>query len=116
MVSIMVPVYNAEKTIDRCISSILNQTFRDYELLLLDDGSTDDSGRICDTYAEKDERVHVLHKENSGVSDTRNQGIAMAKGEYLQFVDSDDWLAPEATGAFVRAVGESGCDMVIADF
>lgn len=116
MVSIMVPVYNAEKTIDRCISSILNQTFRDYELLLLDDGSTDDSGRICDTYAEKDERVHVLHKENSGVSDTRNQGIAMAKGEYLQFVDSDDWLTPEATGAFVRAVGESGCDMVIADF
>ncbi|HBA50656.1 MAG TPA: glycosyl transferase family 2, partial [Lachnospiraceae bacterium] len=67
--------------------SILNQTFRNYELLLLDDGSTDGSGRICDTYAEKDERVRVLHKENSGVSDTRNQGIAMAKGEYLQFVD-----------------------------
>lgn len=116
MVSIIVPVYNAEKTIDRCVSSILSQTYRDFELLLMDDGSTDDSGRICDTFAEKDMRVRVVHKDNSGVSDTRNQGIALAEGEYLQFVDSDDWLTPEAVGAFVRAAAESGCDMVIADF
>ena len=87
LVSILVPVYNAQKTIDRCISSILNQEYRDFELLLLDDGSTDDSGAICDAYAQKDARVRVLHKENSGVSDTRNRGIAMAVGEYLQFVD-----------------------------
>lgn len=116
MVSILVPVYNAEKTIDRCVNSILNQTYRDFELLLLDDGSADGSGHACDIYAEKDGRVRVLHKENSGVSDTRNQGIALARGAYVQFVDSDDWLAPEATGAFVRALEESGCDMVIADF
>ena len=89
-VSIIVPVYNAEKTIERCVSSILNQTYKDFELLLLDDGSTDDSGRICDEYAKRDTRVRVCHKANSGVSDTRNQGIDMAEGEYLQFVDSED--------------------------
>jgi len=115
-VSIIVPLYNAEKTLGRCVNSILNQTYRDFELLLLDDGSTDASGDICDAYAEMDMRVRVLHKENSGVSDTRNHGIALAKGEYLQFVDSDDWITPEATGAFVRAAAEHGCDMVIADF
>ena len=116
LVSIIVPIYNAEKTIDRCITSILNQTYKDFELLLLDDGSADNSGMICDTYAQKDQRVHVVHKENSGVSDTRNQGIAMAKGEYLQFLDSDDWITPDATDLFVRTVAEHQCDMVIADF
>ncbi len=116
LVSIIVPVHNAEKTIDRCITSILNQTYKDFELILLNDGSTDDSGIICDAYAGKDKRVRVLHKENSGVSDTRNMGIAMAEGEYLQFVDSDDWITPDATGVFVRAAKEHSCDMVIADF
>lgn len=115
-VSIIVPIYNAEKTIDRCITSILNQTYKDFELLLLDDGSTDNSGMICDTYAQKDPRIRVVHKENSGVSDTRNQGIAMAKGEYLQFLDSDDWITPDATGLFMRAAAEHKCDMVITDF
>ncbi len=115
-VSIIVPVYNAEKTIDRCINSILNQKYKDFELLLLDDGSTDSSGAICDAYAEKDGRIRVLHKENTGVSDTRNRGIAMARGEYLQFVDSDDWITPEATGFFMRSATENDCDMVIADF
>lgn len=116
MVSIIVPIHNAERTLERCIESILNQTYRDFELLLLNDGSTDGSGLICDTCAEKDKRVRVLHKENSGVSDTRNQGIAMAEGEYLQFVDSDDWISPDATEVFVRGVTEHPCDMAIADF
>lgn len=116
LVSIIVPFFNAENTIERCVNSILGQTYKDFELLLLDDGSTDHSGQICDRYAEKDARVHVLHKENSGVSDTRNQGIAMAAGEYLQFLDSDDWIAPEATAAFVHSAMEYQCDMVIADF
>ncbi len=116
LVSIIVPVYNAEKTIDRCISSILNQRYRDFELILLDDGSTDGSGKICDAYAEKDRRIRALHKENTGVSDTRNRGIAMADGTYLQFVDSDDWITPDATGFFVRAAEENDCDMVITDF
>lgn len=116
MVSIIIPFYNAEKTIGRCIDSVLNQTYKDFELILVDDGSTDDSGRICDACAEKDMRIRVLHKENSGVSDTRNQGIAMARGEYLQFLDSDDWITPGATEIFIRTVTEQKCDMVIADF
>lgn len=116
LVSIIIPIYNAEKTIERCINSILNQTYKDFELLLLDDGSTDTSGLICDSFAENDIRIKVFHKENSGVSDTRNQGIAMAVGEYLQFVDSDDWLAPDATRFFMRTMKEHRCDMVIADF
>ena len=116
LVSIIVPIYNAGKTIDRCINSILNQKYKDFELILLNDGSTDDSGILCDAYAEKDMRIQVLHKENSGVSDTRNRGIAMARGEYLQFLDSDDWITPDATSLFVRAATENECDMVIADF
>lgn len=115
-VSIIVPIYNAEKTLERCINSILNQEYRDFELLLLDDGSTDASGEICDAYAQKDARIRVLHKEDTGVSDTRNRGIAMAKGDYLQFVDGDDWLTPESTRFFVQAAADNRCDMVIADF
>ena len=116
VVSVIVPVYNAQKSLARCIDSILNQTFKDFELILLDDGSTDTSGEICDRYAEIDERVRVIHKENSGVSDTRNRGLDIAEGKYLQFLDSDDWITPEATGLFVRTAEENQCDMVIADF
>lgn len=115
-VSIIVPVYNAEKTLSRCVDSILNQTYKEFELILVDDGSTDASGAICDEYAGKDVRIHVIHKENSGVSDSRNQGIAEAGGEYLQFLDSDDWISPDATALFVRTAEEQQCDMVIADF
>ena len=115
-VSIIVPVYNAEKFLNRCVDSILGQEYRDFELILVDDGSRDMSGSICDAYAKTDERVVVIHKENSGVSDTRNQGVERAKGTYLQFVDSDDWLTPDATKLMVRAAEEHGCDMVISDF
>lgn len=115
-VSIIVPVYNAEKYIRRCVDSILNQEYRDFELLLIDDGSRDASGEICDSYAESDERVRVIHKENSGVSDTRNVGIGAATGTYLQFLDSDDWITPDATRLFVRAAQEHDCDLVISDF
>lgn len=116
VVSIIVPVYNAEKTIGRCIESILSQTFRDFELILLDDGSTDSSGAVCDGFAVEDDRIRVIHKENSGVSDTRNLGITLARGEYLQFLDSDDWITPDATGLFMRSAVENQADMVIADF
>ena len=115
-VSIIVPVYNAEKSLARCVDSILNQEFRDFELILMDDGSKDRSGEICDGYARADARVVVVHKENSGVSDTRNQAIARARGTFLQFVDSDDWLTADATKLMVRAAEETGCDLVIADF
>ena len=116
MVSMIVPVYNSEKTLSRCIDSILNQTYRDFELILLNDGSTDTSGEICDAYAKRDSRVRVVHKENTGVSDTRNRGIDLARGEYLQFLDSDDWITPDATVLFVRTATEQQCDMVISQF
>jgi len=116
LVSFIVPVYNSEKSLYRCIDSILNQSYKEIELILVNDGSTDNSGRICDMYASKDKRVHVVHKNNTGVSDSRNQGIAVAKGKYLQFVDSDDWITPDATEHFVQVAEEYQCDMVIADF
>lgn len=115
-VSIIVPIYNAEKHLNRCIGSILNQEYTDCELLLVDDGSTDSSGAICDGYAAKDSRIHVIHKENSGVSDTRNLAIDKACGTYLQFLDSDDWITPDATKLLVRAAKEHDCDLVISDF
>lgn len=90
--SIIVPVYNVENYLGECIESILRQTFRNYELILVDDGSTDRSGEICDEYAAKDDRIAVVHKENGGLSDARNAGIKVCKGEYVTFVDSDDFI------------------------
>ena len=115
-VSIIVPVYNAERTICRCVDSILNQEYTDFEVILADDGSKDDSGAILDRYAAEDARVRVLHKENTGVSDTRNQAIALATGTYLQFLDSDDWITPDATRLLVRMAEEHRCDLVVSDF
>lgn len=115
-VSIIVPIYNAQEKLRRCIESILKQDFTNFELLLLNDGSKDKSGEICDEYAAKDSRIYVLHKENSGVSDTRNQAIRLSRGEYIQFVDSDDWLTPDATGLLAGTMEKQGCDLVISDF
>lgn len=94
-ISIIVPVYNVEQYLEKCVDSILNQTFKDFELILVDDGSPDNSGAICDQYAEKDSRVRVIHKENGGLSDARNAGIDVAKGKYLGFIDSDDYIAED---------------------
>lgn len=91
-ISVIVPVYKAEKYLHRCIDSILAQTFIDFELLLINDGSPDNSGAICDEYARKDSRISVFHKENGGVSSARNLGLDNAKGEWIAFVDADDWL------------------------
>lgn len=115
-VSIIVPVYNAQNYLKRCVDSILTQEYADYELILVNDGSTDASGSICDEYAAEDARIRVIHKENTGVSDTRNIGIDAAAGTYLQFLDSDDWITPDATKLLVRSALEHGCDLVIADF
>ena len=93
--SIIVPVYNAEKYLSECIDSILSQSFTDFELLLIDDGSKDKSGIICDEYAERDNRVHVFHRENAGASAARNLGLDKAKGQWITFVDSDDWIVPD---------------------
>lgn len=115
-VSIIVPVYNGEKTLRRCVDSILNQEYTDFELILVDDGSRDGSGAICDSYRAQDSRVQVIHKENSGVSDSRNRALELARGIYLQFLDSDDWITPDATKLLVRAAENHRSDLVIADF
>lgn len=92
-ISIIVPVYNTERYLSKCIDSILSQSFTDFELLLINDGSLDYSGAICDQYAANDSRVTVFHKENGGVSSARNLGLDNARGEWVTFVDSDDWIA-----------------------
>ncbi len=115
-VSVIVPVYNAEKALERCIDSILNQEYKDFELIAVDDGSKDRSGEILDAYAKADPRVVVIHKENGGVSDTRNRALDIAQGEYVQFLDADDWIPADSTKVMVRAIEESGADLVTADF
>lgn len=93
--SIIVPIYNVEPYLQRCVDSILNQTFTDFELILVDDGSPDNSPAICDDYAQKDSRINVIHKVNGGLSDARNAGLAIAQGEYVGFVDGDDRILPD---------------------
>ena len=115
LVSIIVPVYNSEKTLVRCIKSILNQQYQNTEIILVNDGSTDNSLKICQEYAKDDPRIIVIDKQNK-VSDTRNTGISHASGKYLQFVDSDDWIAENATKALVDRIQETNCDMVISGF
>ena len=115
-VSIIVPVYKAESFLSRCVDSILNQEYRDFELLLVDDGSPDSSGDICDSYVAIDSRVRVIHQSNSGVSAARNHAIEEACGTYLQFLDSDDWITPDATKLLVRSAEDFQADLVIADF
>ena len=95
LLSIVTPVYNVESFLDRSVQSILSQSYRDIELILIDDGSTDGSSSLCDELAKKDSRVKVIHKENGGVSTARNVGLEIASGEYLTFVDPDDFLAPD---------------------
>ncbi len=115
-VSIIVPVYNAAKSIRRCAESVLQQEYKDFELILVNDGSKDDSPAILDALAAQDERVKVIHQENAGASAARNHGIEAASGKYLQFMDADDWLSSDATKLMVRTAEDNQCDMVIADF
>ena len=95
LVSVIVAVYNIEEYLPRCVDSILAQTYRNLEIILVDDGSKDQSGSICDSYAEKDRRIKVIHKKNGGLSDARNAGMDAASGEYIGFVDGDDWIEPD---------------------
>ena len=101
-ISVIIPVYNAESTLRRCVDSVLAQTYTDFECLLIDDGSTDKSGEMCDEYAAKDSRVRVFHKENGGVSSARNVGLDNAKGEWITFLDSDDYIEEEFLGSIVN--------------
>ena len=116
-ISVIVPVYNTERFLQRCIDSVLAQTYQDFELLLIDDGSKDSSGVICETYAAKDARIRVIHKENTGVSDTRNLGLDVARGKYLFFLDADDfWLQSDSMSMFVQKAEEHNLDIVRGEY
>ena len=115
-VSIIVPIYKVEDYIRECIDSILAQTYPDFELILVDDGSPDSCGRICDDYAKGDNRIKVVHKVNGGISSARNAGLEVAKGEWIMHVDGDDWIEPDMIESLIEAAQITGADMVFGDF
>lgn len=115
-VSVIVPVYNAEKAIERCIRSILDQEYKDLECIAVDDGSKDSSAEILDRLAKEDERLKVIHKENGGVSKARNTALEAVHGEYVQFLDADDWIPTDSTKLLVRALEESNADLTVGYF
>lgn len=114
LISVIVPIYRVERYLSKCVESILNQTYRHLEIILVDDGSPDGSGAICDEFAEKDSRIRVIHKENGGLSDARNAGIQVAGGEYLAFVDGDDWIEPDMYEAMLGLTEKYGAKLVCA--
>lgn len=116
MVSIIVPIYNAERYLYRCLDSILLQSYKDIEIILVDDGSPDNSGKICDHYASKDNRVKVIHQTNQGVSVARQTGLDNATGEYVIHVDADDWIEPTAIELLYEKAKKDNADMVISDY
>ena len=112
-ISVIVPVYKVEKYLNKCVDSILVQTYDNFELILVDDGSPDNCGQICDEYAQKDSRVKVIHKENGGLSSARNAGLDVATGDYIGFVDSDDYISPVMYEKLLKASDENDADLVI---
>ena len=120
LISVIVPVYKVEQYLDRCVKSIVNQTYKNLEIILIDDGSPDNSPAICDEWAKKDDRIKVIHKENGGVSRARNLGMELAKGEYISFIDSDDWVHPDFIKILYNAIQDTdsqiaACDMRFLD-
>lgn len=116
LVSVIVPVYKVEKYLSKCIESIINQTYKSLEIILIDDGSPDNCGNICDEYAKKDNRIRVIHKQNGGLSDARNAGIVASSGEYLMFIDSDDYIHPEMILKLYKRLIKDGSDMALCGF
>ena len=112
LISIIVPVYNVEQYLSRCVDSLVNQTYHNIEIILVDDGSPDRSGEICDEYAKKDKRVKVIHQSNGGLSDARNTALDIAKGDYLMFVDSDDWIEPTMYEEMLSFMEKEQLDLV----
>lgn len=115
-VSIVVPVYKVEKYLERCVDSIINQTYRNLEIILVDDGSPDSCPAMCDKFAEKDSRIIVIHKENGGLSDARNAGLDIARGEYIGFVDSDDYIAPTMYEVLMKRIVSDKSDLAVCEY
>ncbi|MBC5624031.1 glycosyltransferase [Clostridium sp. NSJ-49] len=115
-ISIIVPIYNVELYVERCIESILNQSLSDFDLILVDDGSTDKSGEICEGYAKKDSRIQVIHKKNGGLSSARNAGIEIAQGKYIAFVDGDDFIHKDMYKILYDKIIQNDSDIVICEF
>lgn len=113
LVSIIVPVYNVENYLNKCLTSLIEQSFENFEVILINDGSTDNGGKICDAFVERDKRFHVLHTENNGVSHARNLGIDLSKGKYIVFVDSDDWAEPSFLNDFIKKIPTDNDDFLI---
>ena len=113
MISVIVPVYKVEPYLHKCLDSILSQTYQNLEIILVDDGSPDRCGAICDEYAQKDPRVKVIHKENGGIATARNAGMRIAAGDYWMFVDSDDWLEADAISNLYQLLAEYNADLAI---
>lgn len=111
--SIVVPVYNVKKYVQQCAESLINQTYKNLEIILVDDGSTDGSGALCDKMAETDKRIRVIHKQNGGLSDARNKGIDAASGEYIGFVDSDDWVSPDMYEKMLEFMIQENADIAV---
>ena len=116
MISVIIPVYNVEKYLEKCINSVLSQTYRDLEIILVDDESTDKSGEICDKYKSIDNRIKVIHKKNGGLSDARNCGLDIANGEYIAFLDSDDWINKDLYKILYETLIKYNADMSICKF
>jgi glycosyltransferase involved in cell wall biosynthesis len=116
LISIIVPVYNMERYLDRCVSSIVNQTYKNIEIVLVDDGSTDSSPKMCEDYAKNDDRIKVVHKENGGLSDARNAGLKIAIGDYIGYVDSDDWIEPDMYERMVNACIDNDAEMALCRY
>ncbi len=115
-ISIIVPIYNVDKYLKRCLDSIINQTYKNIEILLIDDGSPDDCGAICDEYAKKDKRIKVIHKKNGGLSDARNYGIEASRGDYIMFIDSDDYISKNMCKILLKNALENNADIVTCNF
>ena len=116
LVSIIVPVYNVEQYLEKCVNSIINQSYKNLEIILVDDGATDNSGKICDELAKLDNRIKVYHKKNGGLSDARNYGVERATGEYIGFVDSDDYIDPKMYEKLYEAIKKENVDVVECSF
>lgn len=112
LISVIVPIYNVEKYLDICIESIVNQTYKNLEIILVDDGSLDNCSQICDKWAEKDKRIVVIHKKNGGLSDARNAGLNIATGEYIGFIDSDDWISKSMYEMLIKEMKKYNCDII----